>query len=116
MPGMDEEPASTFQNLSMLMDKIGLSSSEDQQDGEDDVEVEEPQKPKVSSRAGEREYLRGRKEEVEVEIPKKTKISWRDTDSDRLKSNLEKTEENTSLRGTTWREERSKQTPEIGTL
>ncbi len=89
---MEDEPSTTFEDFTVLMEKLGLGSQEDH-DGEQEPDI--------------------------ADEPKK-KLTWREHDSDRLRQELERKDEeqDTSpqpIRGT-WREERSKVTPEVGKI
>lgn len=84
MPGMEEEPTSTFRNLTLLMEKLGISVNEDNVD----VGQEEP-------------------------------LTWREKDSERLREHYSKQQEEEKptdkpFVSSSWKEERSKKTPEIG--
>lgn len=84
MPGMEEEPPSTFRNLTLMMEKLGISVNEDNVD----IGQEEP-------------------------------LTWREKDSERLREHYSKQGEEEKPADkpvvmSSWKEERSKKTPEIG--
>lgn len=89
MPGMEDEPTSTFTNLSVLFSKLGISEV----DGEG---VEE------GGGGGERGG-----EEVDQEI-----ITWKEKDSERLAKAL-KTPPKSPPTRRTWRERPDPSSPEV---
>ena len=99
LPGMEDEPSITFENFNLLMEKLGLSS-QDEQDGEEEVATEDWGTEKGGIESGDK-------------VEKRTKTTWRERDSERLREDLAKKEETSSASGS-WREERSKVTPDIG--
>lgn len=96
---MEDAPSSSFQDFDLLMERLGLgsSSSSDQVDGGPENESDK------------------RREREEEQTP----VTWRERDSERLREYLNKSDDTTSSTGTadtssTWRENRSQVTPEVG--
>lgn len=97
MPGMEDEPSSSFDDLSVLMSKLGLVATETDE-------------PDDGGRGGEGDSEAG------------TSTSWRDVSSSGSSSSA-RTERGRGRHDddhpphsvdSTWREERNKKTPEIG--
>ena len=85
MPGMEDEPSSTFQDLSLLMEKLGLSV------GDDDIDSAEVKQEVVKDR----DPMKNKDSKISQEQIKQKETEKRSTD-------------------VAWREERNKSTPEIG--
>lgn len=90
MPGMEDEPSSTFNDLSTLMSKLGLTP---------------PPQEDIDQGEG------GGKGEGEG-------LTWKERDSQRLREKLASEDsgdrQQKSETSSTWREDRNKKTPEIG--
>lgn len=104
---MKDEPSTSFEDFNMLMEKLGLGPCEEcdgnEGRGQEEVGV-------TSTRQG-RDSERTTQEQVGG--------AWREKDSNKLKEELKKKdseEKPLSFSGESWREERSKVTPEIGEL
>ena len=96
LPGMEDEPSTTFEDFTALMEKLGLGSREEQ-DGEEEIE------------------------EIKRQDETEKKVTWREHDSDALRQELTKKDREQhdtpppAVRGT-WKDERSKVTPDVGKI
>ena len=97
LPGMDDVPSSSFEDFNMLMEKLGLGPCDDEQDGEEHG---------------------GTQQEGQQKVGGDKKVTWRQDDGDKLRQELKMRDDSDKQplpgAGNSWREERSRVTPETG--